>query len=62
MSDPVLQVADLDVRFGTCARCAARRATRCARGEVLGIVGESGSGKSGDRPGGHGVCCPRTPA
>ncbi|MGP3696359.1 dipeptide ABC transporter ATP-binding protein [Rhodobacter sp. NSM] len=49
MTDPVLEIADLTVSFGT------RRgrfpavegfACRVAPGEVLGLVGESGSGKS----------------
>lgn len=49
MSEPVLSIRDLDVRFPLFARTvhAVRGVeVNVARGEVLGIVGESGSGKS----------------
>ncbi|MEV4165547.1 ABC transporter ATP-binding protein [Nonomuraea dietziae] len=45
MTDPVLQVADLDVRFGD-VRAVRGVGYEVRAGEVLGIVGESGSGKS----------------
>jgi peptide/nickel transport system ATP-binding protein len=45
MSDAVLEIKGLDVRFGT-HRAVAGVDLRLGAGEVLGVVGESGSGKT----------------
>jgi len=45
MSDPILDVRDLSVRFGP-VEVLDRVSLRVHRGEVVGLVGESGSGKS----------------
>ncbi len=45
MSDPVLQVRDLSVRYGP-VQAVRGVSLSAARGEVVGIVGESGCGKS----------------
>jgi ABC-type glutathione transport system ATPase component len=45
MTDPVLAIRDLDVRFGG-RRVVDLEALDLAAGEIVGLVGESGSGKS----------------